>query len=152
MDRICKISIHWKNSPLCNNWELFNLWKRISEDRGADRKIILGIMYSESHIGANWAGTCNSSWNNRWWVKARRGDDQKVKRDQPIPNNWCWLYKFDSMENYFITKANIIGDGYKWCFNRNTTRDKVTCISRAYVGSPHKAEQSWINNVMKIAY
>lgn len=56
------------------------------------------------------------------------------------------------MEDYFITKANIIGNGYKGCLNRNTTKDKVTCISYAYVGSPTKAEQSWINNVMKIAY
>ena len=125
MSRICDISIHWRKSPLCNNWELYNSWKKISEERWADRSIILGIMYSESHIGANYAGTCNSFWNNRWWVKARRDDDQKVKRDQPIPNNWCWLYKFDSMEDYFITKANIIGNGYKWCLNRNTTKNKI---------------------------
>jgi len=56
------------------------------------------------------------------------------------------------MEDYFITKANIIGNGYKWCLNRNTTKNKVECISWKYVGSPKIAEQSWINNVMKIAY
>jgi len=153
MDRICNISIHGRKSPLCDNWELFNLWKKLSEERWADRNIILGIMYAESHIGANRAWTCNAGWNNRWGVKARVHDDGKVSRDQAIPNWWwCRLYKFKDMEDYFKSKANMIWINYKWCFNRSSTRAKVECISRKYVWLPDVAEQSWINNVMSIAY
>jgi len=163
MDRICKISIHGRKSPLCNDRKLFNLWKKLSEERWADRKIILGIMYSESHIGANRAGTCNSSWNNRWGVKARVYNNGKVSRDQAIPNNilrnnewkylwWCRLYKFKDMQDYFQSKANMIWVNYKWCFNRNSTKSKVECISKNYVGLPNVIEQSWVNNVMSIAY
>lgn len=152
MSRICNISIHWRKSPLCDNWELYNSWKRISQERWADRSIILWIMFAESHIWANFATTCNSSWNNWGWVKARRTDDGIVHRDQSIPNNWCWLYKFDSMDEYFKTKANIISDGYGKCFTRNSKRSQIECISWKYVGSPSVAEQHRINNVMSIAY
>ncbi len=151
MDRICAIRKNWW-SPLCNDWVTYHLWKRISEERGADWDIVLWIMFSESHIGSNRAWSCDSSWNNRWWVKARRDDDQKVRRDQPIPNWWnCRLYRFDSMEDYFITKANIIGSWYKWCFTRDSKRAIVSCISYRYIGDPNKSETHWVNNVMSIA-
>lgn len=152
MSRICDISIHWRKSPLCNNWELYNSWKRISQERWADRSIILWIMFAESHIWANFATTCNSSWNNWGWVKARVHNNGDVSWDQKIPNNWCYLYKFDNMNDYFESKANMIWVNYKWCFNRNSKRSQIECISFRYIWDPNVAEQHRINNVMSISY
>jgi len=153
MDRICSVNINGKKSPLCNDRTLYYSWKKIFEERWVSRSIALGIMFAESHIGANYAWTCNASWNNWWWVKARVLKNWKVKRDQPIPNWWgCRLYRFDSMEDYLQSKANMIWVNYKWCFNRNTIKDKVRCVSFNYVWKPNVAEKSWINNVMIIAY
>jgi hypothetical protein len=157
MDRICAINKDGRKSPLCNDWILYELWKRISTERWAEWSIVLWIMLAESHIGANYVLWCDSSWNNWWGVKARRNDDQIVRKNQAIPNDWnwnhwpCWLYKFDSMEDYFITKANIIGDWYRWCFKRRTRRNMVECISYKYVWDPKVSELHWVNNVMSIA-
>jgi len=150
MDQICKVIIHWKKSPLCNNWDLYHKAKKITENAWADWKIVIGITYAESHIGSNYAGTCNSSWNNWGWVKARVAGNGKVSRDQAIPNKWCWLYKFKNMEDYFVSKANIIWVNYKWCMLMKTQYEKVKCISYNYVWLPNVPEQSWINNVFKL--
>lgn len=147
MDRICKITKNWW-SPLCNDWELYNKWKAIFESKGVSRDIALWIMYAESHIGANYAGTCDKSWHNRWGIKWRITDQWVAIRDQQIPNNWCWLYKFDSVQDYFNSKANTLVK-YKSCFSQ---KKPITCISYKYVWDPNVAEQSWINNVSVIAY
>ena len=149
MERICNVSIHWKKSPLCNNWELYNSGKNIFESKGVSWSIALGIMFAESHIGANYAGTCNESWNNWGWIKWRIQDDWTAIKDQPIPNGWgCWLYKFDNVNDYFNSKANTLLK-YKSCFSQERP---IRCISFRYVGDPNVAEQSWIDNVAKIAF
>ena len=149
MIRICKVYIKWRKSPLCDDRNLYFSWKDIFQSKGISRDIALGIMYAESHIGANYAGTCNSSWNNWWGIKWRILDDWTSVRDQKIPNSGnCWLYKFDSVEDYFNSKANTLVK-YKTCFK---SQKPITCISYRYVWDPKVAEQSWINHVSYIAY
>mgnify|MGYP003562394425 FL=1 len=129
MNRICKVYIHGRKSPLCDNRDLYNSWKKIFESKWVSRSIALGIMYAESHIGANYAWSCNSSWNNWGGIKRRITDDWKSVRDQKIPNWWCRLYKFKSVEDYFNSKANTLVK-YKSCFNRDKP---IQCISKTYL-------------------
>lgn len=145
MRRICD-----KWSPMCNKWNLFMKANDIFESRWVPFWIALGIMNAESTLGKNYARWCDSSYNNWGWIKWRKLDDGTSVKDQPIPDsNWCYLYKFDSMEDYFISKANTLGIWYKACF---TKEKPIRCISYSYVWNPNIAEQSWINNVASIAY
>lgn len=148
MDRICSVNINNRKSPLCNDWELYNKWKDIFEKKWISWSIAIGIMYSESHIGANYAGTCDTSYHNWWGIKWRITDDGKAIKDQPIPQNGCWLYKFNSVEDYFNSKANTLSK-YKSCFSKEKP---IECISYAYVGNRYVAERGWIERVAKIAY
>lgn len=150
MDRICKHwKINWSISPLCDNWDMYYTGKKIFEDRWVPYWIALGIMFAESHIWINYAWSCDSSWNNRGGIKWRKNDDGSTTKDQQIPNNWnCYLYKFDSIEDYFKSKANTLWLWYKSCFSQDKP---ITCISRKYVWSPNVAESSWIKHVSMIA-
>ena len=147
MDRICTTA--WGRSPMCNNWSMYYSGKQIFEDAGVPRGIALWIMNAESNIWVNYAWTCDYSWNNWGGIKYRKNSDGSVTKDQAIPNNWCRLYKFDTIDDYFRSKANTLGIWYKACFDGRS--QPIRCISYAYVGSPNVAEQSWINNVSKIA-
>ena len=110
-------------------------------------------MNAESTIGKHYAKGCNASYNNWGGIKWKKLDDGTNVKDQKIPDeNGCWVYKFESMEDYFISKANTLSIGYKTCFTQNKeTYSQVKCISFAYVGNPNIAEESWIKNVLMIA-
>lgn len=146
MDRVC-----WTakgRSPMCNDWTMYYSWKQIFEDAGVPRGIALWIMNAESNIWVNYAWTCNSSWNNRGGIKYRKNADWSVTKDQVIPNNGCRLYKFDTIDDYFKSKANTLWIWYKSCFK---TDNPIRCISYSYVWNPKVAEPSWIKNVARIA-
>lgn len=149
MSRVCKYGkINDKISPLCNNRDMYMSGKKIFSDRNVPRDIAIWVMYAESHIWINYAGSCDESWNNRGGIKYRILDDGSRERDQPIPNwNWCRLYKFKSLDDYFISKANTFTK-YSWCFNKDKP---ITCMAYNYVGNPKVAEQSRIYRVSLIA-
>lgn len=129
---------------------MYNLAKQIFEDRGVPFWIALWIMNAESTLGKNYAKWCNSTYNNWWGIKWKKLDDGTNVKDQPIPDaNGCWMYRFDSMDDYFQSKANTLWIGYKACFSRD---NPIRCISFAYVWDPNIAETSWINNVASIAF
>lgn len=147
--KVCDVQV---NSPLCKDRDLFNRLYVITEERIPNKNffpIMLGITNAESSLGLNFArnnkwGFCNN-YNNWWWVKWRKTDDNKSVRDQKIPqSDGCWLYKFDSVEDYWISKTNTLRYGYKGCIDSSTP---VRCISFAYVGKRDVAEPSWIRNV-----
>ncbi len=148
MERVCKYwKLKWKVSPLCNNWLLYSSLKWISEAYWISFSIALGITYAESHIWVNYAGWCNESYNNWWWIKWRIGNDWKAIKDQKIPQNNCYLYKFGSIEDYWQSKMKTL-QKYASCFKQKQT---IKCISYSYVGNPKVAEQGWINRVALIA-
>lgn len=150
MERVCKYGkLNWKVSPLCNNWQMFNSLKGISEAHWIWFWIALGITYAESHIWVNYAWWCDVSYNNWWGVKWRIGINWNAIKDQKIPDkNWCWVYKFWSIEDYWQSKMKTL-QKYKSCFER---KDTIKCISYTYIGDPKVAEQSWINRVALISY
>ena len=141
MNKICELS---PNSPMCWNYTMLNKLKEIADNRGVDYKLLLGIMRAESKLGTARAPTedCKGS-NNWWWVKARKYDDGSIsewfdKQENKIP--WCWLYNFDTIEEFFESLANTISLWYAKC------NWDVYCISRSYVGHESWA---WVNNVFK---
>jgi len=139
MERVCK-----RNSPLCNDRDLFMNGKEIFESKWVPRELALGIMNAESSLGKYYAWTCDASWNNRWWVKRRKEDDWTSVKDQPIPNDWCWLYRFDSLEDYFNSKANTLGLWYKACMSRGSLKAIADCVSYSYVG------ERWVHNPNRV--
>ena len=85
-------------------------------------------------------------------MKARVLENGKVVKDQKIPNWWnCRLYKFDSIEDYFNSKANMLWVNYKWCFNRSSHKSIIVCISYSYVWDSKISETHRVNNVLHIA-
>lgn len=139
-------------SPMCDNPELLNKLILIANERGVDYKLLLGIMYAESHIWA--AFKPQKCWvsNNRAGVKARKYNDGSVSvqfREQykTLPAelqeqlNGCWLYYFESPEQFFESLANTIGVGYAKC------EWEPTCIVSKYVW--HYSENR-VNNVNSI--
>ena len=145
---VCKKNI---NSPICERETFYRLYK-ITEERLPWKNffpILLGITNAESSLGTAYAKN-NKGWfctgyNNLGWIKYRKTDDGKSVRDQKIPDsNGCYLYKFDSIDDYWISKVNTIRYGYKGCVNSTTP---IKCMSYAYVGDRNVAETSWINNV-----
>ena len=145
---VCKKNI---NSPICDRETFYRLYK-ITEERLPWKNffpILLGITNAESSLGTAYAKN-NKGWyctgyNNLGWIKYRKTDDGKSVRDQKIPDaNGCYLYRFDSIDDYWISKVNTIRYGYKGCVNSTTP---IKCMSYAYVGDRNVSEASWVRNV-----
>lgn len=137
MNKICELS---KDSPMCNNYVMLNKLKEIADKRNVDYKLLLWIMRAESKLGTARAPTedCKGS-NNWWWVKARKYDDGSVsewfdKQENKIP--WCWLYNFETVEEWFESLANTISLWYRKCLER---KEAVSCICNVYVGNYSQA-------------
>lgn len=148
-EKVCQKQI---NSPLCKDEALFDRLYQLTEERLPWKNfypILLGITNAESSLGLNFAkdkvwGTCAGR-NNWGGIKWKKTDDGKSVKDQQIPDQfWCYLYKFDSIEDYWISKVNTIRFWYPWCVDSKTP---VRCLSGKYVWDPNVQEESWINNV-----
>lgn len=142
MSKICELS---KDSPMCNNYTMLNKLKEIADNRNVDYKLLLGIMYAESHIWSHFNQENCRQTNNWAWVKARKYDDGTVsekfdKQYQTLDKdlNGCWLYYFEDVETFFESLANTIGIWYKKC------NEDPYCIMRSYVGHESGA---WVRNV-----
>lgn len=142
MSKICELS---KDSPMCNNYTMLNKLKTIADSRNVDYKLLLGIMYAESHIGANFNKENCRQTNNWWGVKNRKYDDWTVSEKFDIQYqsldkdlNWCWLYYFEDVETFFESLANTISIWYKSC------KEDPYCIMKYYVGHESGA---WVRNV-----
>lgn len=140
MHRICELS---PESPMCNDWEMLMDLKDVAEKRGTDYRLLLGIMYAESHIGSAFRPAHCWATNNRAWLKARKYDDWTVsewfdKQENKI--EWCWLYNFTDTHEFFESLANTISIWYAKCNN------DIYCIGKVYVWHESAA---WTNNVWK---
>ena len=146
MELICK---EVENSPLCWDYTMLNKLKEIAERRNVDYKLLLGIMYHESKLWTAFAPSyeCSKS-NNRAWLKARKYDDGAVSEwfdKQPNRIEGCWLYNFDTVEEFFESLANTISLWYRKCLDRV---EPVSCISAVYVG---KYSQARVDSVRRFA-
>lgn len=149
MHRICELS---PESPMCNDWEMLIDLKDVAEKRGTDYRLLLGIMYGESHIWANRKPKWSCKESNNWaWLKWRKYDDWtlskkyseqyadltwQIKKDL----DWCYLYYFEDVHQFFESLANTIWVWYAGC------KWDVYCINRSYVWHESAA---WVNNVFK---
>ena len=148
MDKICELS---KDSPMCWDYEMLNDLKEVAEKRNVNYKILLWIMYWESHIWVNFK-PYNCRVSNNWaGLKARKYDDwwlsewyniqyAWLNNDLQRELSWCWLYYFEDVHTFFESLANTIGIGYAKC------NGDIYCISKSYVWHESWA---WVNNVWK---
>lgn len=147
-EKICTIQ---SKSPLCEDFSLLERLKKITADRIPDNPhifpILLGITNSESSLGTNYAPHAGcANYNNLGGVKWRKTDDGKSVRDQTIPQaDGCWLYRFDSLEDYWKSKVNTIRYGYAGCLADNPTTT-LQCISRWYVRGNGIVKPDWVRN------
>ena len=148
-EKICAIQ---PKSPLCEDFALLERLEKITTDRIPDNPhifpILLGITNSESSLGTNYAPHAGcANYNNLGGVKWRKTDDGKSVRDQTIPQaDGCWLYKFESYEDYWISKVNSIRYGYAGCLVDNPTV-ALQCISKWYVRGDGKiVKHGWVQN------
>jgi len=134
-----------KESPLCDDIELLRRIDSIGREKGVPTRLLIGISYSESHIGVNFNKEACRATNNWAWIKGKKHDTGKVvwytKTKGKPDKDGCWLYRFKSVEEWFYSLANTISMWYKGCNN------DTKCLSYSYVGNPDVAEQSWIDHV-----
>ena len=147
-EKICAIQ---PKSPLCEDFALLERLEKITTDRIPDNPhifpILLGITNSESSLGTNYAPHAGcANYNNFGGIKWRKTDDGKSVRDQTIPQaDGCWLYKFESYEDYWISKVNSIRYGYAGCLVDNPTT-ALQCISKWYVRGNWTVKPEWVRN------
>ncbi len=142
MDKICELS---PTSPMCWNYEMLNILMEIAEERDVDYKLLIWIMYAESHIWVNfnqencrqtnnWAGLKARKYDD--WIISEKFDKQYETLDKDLSG--CWLYYFEDIETFFESLSNTIWIWYKWC------NEDVYCIMKSYVGHESGA---WVRNV-----
>ena len=146
MELICK---EVPTSPLCWDYTLLNSLKDIANKRNVSYKLLLGIMYHESKLWTAFAPSQACSKSNNWaGLKARKYDDGSVSEwfdKQPNRIDGCWLYNFETVEEFFESLANTISLGYRKCLDR---AEPVSCISAVYVG---KYSQPRVDSVRRFA-
>lgn len=145
MDKICQLS---PDSPMCWNYTMLIDLMDVANKRNVDYKLLLWIMYWESHIWVNFKPYKCSITNNWAGLKARKYDDWAVSEWYNVQYwnltwmdlEWCWLYYFEDTHTFFESLANTIGIWYAKCNN------DPYCIMNSYVWHESAA---WINNVYK---
>lgn len=146
MELICK---EVENSPLCGDYTMLNKLKDIAEKRNVDYKLLLWIMYHESKLWTAFAPTYECSKSNNWaGLKARKYDDGSMSEwfdQQENKIEWCRLYNFDTVEEFFESLANTISLWYRKCLDRP---EAVSCICNVYVW---KYSQARVDSVRRFA-
>lgn len=137
-------------SPLCMDFQLLDSIKLIWFDKWVNYKLLLWMSYAESHL---WMAFAPHFWcekSNNWGgIKRKKNDDGTVSEkfnkqytwlDPELRwyLSWCYLYAFETVEDYFISLANTITQGYWVC------EEDPSCIVKSYVW---KYSQNWVDNV-----
>lgn len=139
--QVCKIQ---PNSPLCKNKKLFDNLYYITEERVPWKNwfpVMLGIINAESSLGTNFYPSGCGYTNNWGWLKWRKLDNGESQKDQWIPDkNWCWLYSFESVEDFWVSKTNTFRHWYKGCLDSSTP---LACVSKCYVKGDCKTIKYW---------
>lgn len=142
MQKICDKA---PKSPLCWDNELLEHIKKLPH-----YKTLIWISYAESHIWMSFAPHYWCAKANNWaWLKRAKFDDGSVSEKYNIQYkgldkelqgylSWCYLYAFDTVEDYFKSLSNTIELWYAVC------DWDPQCIVKSYVG---KDSQDWVKNV-----
>jgi len=136
--KICKLA---PTSKLCNNKPLYEVLESISKKNNAPLRIMLGIMWKESKFGTAYHKSnredCRENTNNRHWSKANHNWQKASRTTEVWP--WCWLQKYDTIEEGFASLSYTIGVWYKRCVEWSRP---AYCMSQLYVWDPKKYEYS----------
>lgn len=141
---------HWQvckkqpSSPLCKDKELFIRLYWITENRIPWKNwfpIMLGIINAESSLWTNFHPS-NCGYTNNWWgLKWKKNDYWESIKDQWIPDkNGCWLYSYETVEDFWVSKTNTFRYGYKGCLDSSTP---LACVSMCYVKGDCKTIKHW---------
>jgi len=143
MDKICRVS---EKSPLCNNYDLYNVLKSLASKYNVPIWILLWIMHKESKLWTSYHHTntadCRENTNNRHGSKANHTSEWAKRTTKVWP--WCRLQKYDTIEEGFISLARTIGIWYETCFKGD---DPIKCISYKYVWDPKVSEETRVYTV-----
>jgi len=139
------------NSPMCWDYKMLTDLKTIAEDNGVEYTLLLGIMYSESHIGSSFAPHywCRESKN--WaWLKWRKYADWTTSEKYYIQYasldtetqwslSWCFLYYYEDYTQFFESLTHTIKLGYidRWW---DTPEKIVTSYVWTY-------SENWVDSV-----
>ena len=135
MDKVCRITK--QQSPLCNDWEQLKYIDIVATEHWLDPNILIGVTYSESKIGITFAPTLDCSrMNNWWWLKGYKHDNGEVDV-YALPYEWCWLYPFKDMYQFWDGIANTI----RWWYVDKGV-NSIEDLSRRYVWKPWLVKSS----------
>lgn len=148
MELICEKA---PDSPMCWDYKMLTDLKDIASNKWLDYRLLLWIMYAESHIGSSFAPHywCRESKNWAWLKWAKYGDWSVSERyNNQYPNldqelqwslSWCYLYYYEDYNQFFESLTNTIKLWYvdKWA-------DTPEEIVKYYVWN---YSQNWIDNV-----
>lgn len=150
MKLICKRS---PKSELCGNTKMYDMMAAIAGQYDVPMWLMLWIMSKESWFGTLWHDTntadCKSNTYNRHWSKANNTANGVKKTTNIWP--WCWLQKYDSIEEWTTSLARTLWIWYKTCMTKWNARNVATCIAYKYVWSPSVAEESRVSHVIWFA-
>lgn len=138
MRKVCAIRLR---SSLCNDWDLMKKIDIIAQEHKISTELLIWISFSESEIWTKFKPMKCDVMNNWWWLKAFKQDTWVTLR-VPLPYSWCWLYPFESKEEFFKGLANTISAGYvNWGCN------DLYCLSSYYVWKPWDPKLSRVQRV-----
>lgn len=139
MALICKYwQIHWRTTPICNDRDLFNELKTISNQNWVEFGLLIGITYAESHIGTNFAPSADCALSNN-----RAGIKNNFERERNY-REWCRLHQYDNIQWFWQDFAKLIN---RWYISKDCKT--ATCISKWRVRGDGTLDwkQSWIGRV-----
>lgn len=143
MQKICWVS---EKSPLCNNYDLYNVLKAIANKYNVPVWLMLWIMHKESKLWTSYHHTntadCRENTNNRHGSKANHTSEWAKRTTTVWP--WCRLQKYDTIEEGFISLARTLWIGYKTCIESD---NPTVCISYRYVGDANVSEPTRVYTV-----
>lgn len=140
-----KICQERKDSSFCTDKKLYDKYYDLSLAKWVPPGLVFGIMFAESSLHTNYNKPHCKDYNNPFGLKWYKRDNWKLdwypREKHWADKNGCWLYKFETLEEWLNWLLNTISIWYKGC--KMSTR----CISYNYVGKPDVAEESWIKRV-----
>ena len=121
---------------------MYKKLKTISTNKWVEFWLLVWITYAESHIWANYSSSACIDYNNRSWIKRAKHDDGTTTKTKLPDTNWCWIYKFDTIGNYWNSFANSIK---MWYIDKDCKTPE--CISQYRVRSDWAVKDRWSNRV-----
>jgi len=139
-----KICTRTPDSILCLDRGILEKMQTITTAKKVPFELVIWIAFAESSLHTNYNRPICKEYNNLWGLKGYKRDNWKLEwydNRNGSDKNWCWLYRFESIEQGTEAISNTLALWYTKC------EMSVKCIAYNYVWKPDIAEQSWIDRV-----